>query len=264
MFLSRSGPVFHPQLFIKHSRYTTRGGGKEGCELLRGLEAPTHTTERCTGCMIQISATEKRKEGRLLVVHGTHLRACHTASLPLCSVCCFSKRSERLSLPPLLLCRLRHVHVPRSYALLTVLQEAEDVRDVKRADEDAAAAGDSTNEDAEPASRAIANTTRFMEKFILLLCRLWYMYAYCTRAHQPADKGVPSMHPRHTYLDAHSTIPPDPEDIRCHAFRVRSLSLLQQIPGVGGTRFGTRKDCRRGAEQRRSFPIPRGACVVRK
>lgn len=49
---------------------------------------------------------------------------------------------------------------------LTVLLQAADVREDRRAD--AVAAGDSTNEDAEPTSRAIANTTMFMEKFILL------------------------------------------------------------------------------------------------
>lgn len=49
---------------------------------------------------------------------------------------------------------------------LTVLLQAADVREDKGAD--AVAAGDNTNEDAESTSRAIANTTMFMEKFIVL------------------------------------------------------------------------------------------------
>lgn len=54
-------------------------------------------------------------------------------------------------------------------SLTVLLQAGADVREDKRAD--AVAAGDSTKEDAEPTSRAIANTTMFIEKFILLFER---------------------------------------------------------------------------------------------
>lgn len=69
-----------------------------------------------------------------------------------------------------ILCFSKHTKAPLRtlvYGALTVLLQAADVRDDKRAD--AVVAGDRTNEDAEPTSRAIANTTMFMEIFIL--CR---------------------------------------------------------------------------------------------
>lgn len=51
------------------------------------------------------------------------------------------------------------------------------MRDAAANDDDAA--GDSTNEDAEAASRAITDTTRFIEKFIVPVCQPLCVRAGC-------------------------------------------------------------------------------------